>query len=116
MLTLYRWVGLEVEAFVEVLYRARTITKERAAAIRAKPVGGGLMPVKPKMAYYFAVLEDLLGLKPDATTRPPAPGQGLQPFSRSTPQGTFERPTSSKMRIGRAAKTTPMPANREPCT
>ena len=50
-----------VEAFVDTLYHARTVTKERSAAIRAAPVGDGTMPAKPKMAYFFAVLEDLLG-------------------------------------------------------
>ena len=57
---LYRRSGLGLEAFVEVLYQARATTKERSAAIRAAPVGNGAMPAKPKMAYFFAVLEDLL--------------------------------------------------------
>ena len=60
-LTLYRRSGLGLEAFVDVLYQARAVTKERSASIRAAPVGDGAMPAKPKMAYFFAVLEDLLG-------------------------------------------------------
>ena len=60
-LTLYRRSGLGLEAFVDALYEARTVTKERSAAIRAAPAGDGAMPAKPKMAYFFAVLEDLLG-------------------------------------------------------
>ena len=59
-LTLYRRSGLGLEAFVDALYEARTVTKERSAAIRAAPAGDGAMPAKPKMAYFFAVVEDLL--------------------------------------------------------
>ncbi len=69
-LALYRRSGLGLEAFVDALYEARTITKERSAAIRAAPVGEGAMPTKPKMAYFFAVLEDLLGRpRPECRTR-----------------------------------------------
>ena len=59
---LYRQSGLALEAFVEQLYAARQVTKERTAAIKGRPKadGQGYAP-KNKMAYYFAVVEDLVG-------------------------------------------------------
>jgi hypothetical protein len=58
---LYRRSGLGLEAFVAALYAARAKTKERTAAIRAQPIADGrAIPLKPKMAYFFAVLEDLV--------------------------------------------------------
>jgi hypothetical protein len=63
------------ERWGDYLYQARSITQEHSAQIKTKAQGSGFGP-KPKMAYYFAVLEDLLGLKPDAIARPPTPGQG----------------------------------------
>ncbi|MCC6793261.1 MAG: hypothetical protein IT336_16370 [Thermomicrobiales bacterium] len=61
---LYRRSGLELNAFVAQLYAARAIVKERAAVIRSH--GGenaAGFPVKHRAGYYFAVLEDLLGLR-----------------------------------------------------
>ncbi len=56
--------GVTVEAFIGALYEARSITKERTAAIRTVAANGkGGMSPKNKMGYYFAVVEDLLGLK-----------------------------------------------------
>ena len=58
---LYRRSGLGLEAFVAALYAARAKTKERTAAIKAQPSADGrAIPLKPKMAYFFAVLEDLV--------------------------------------------------------
>ena len=61
---LYRQSGLPIETFIEGLYRARSIVKERTASIHATadPGAGGLGR-KAKMAYFFAVLEDMLGLR-----------------------------------------------------
>lgn len=69
---LYRQSGLPIETFIEGLYRARSVVKERTAAIHgtADPGSGGLGR-KAKMAYFFAVLEDLLGLR--EADEPPAP-------------------------------------------
>ena len=60
----YRQSGLALEAFAEQLYAARQVTKERPAAIKGRPKtdGQGYAP-KNKMAYYFAVVEDLVGLR-----------------------------------------------------
>ena len=62
---LYQRSEKPIEVFCEALYQARAITQERSASIRgqASTAKGGLAR-KSKMAYFFSVLEDLLGLKP----------------------------------------------------
>lgn len=46
------------------LYVARAVVKERAANIRSRGEDSAAgLPMKHKAAYYFAVLEDLLGLR-----------------------------------------------------
>lgn len=58
--------GLSRPAFIAKLYEARAITKERSAAIRTTTTTPGFpLPVKNKMPYFFRVLEQLLGLRPD---------------------------------------------------
>ena len=61
---LYHQSGLALEAFVEQLYAARQVTKERTAAIKGRPKtdGQGFGP-KNTMASSFAVVEDLVGLR-----------------------------------------------------
>ena len=61
---LYRRSGLSPEAFRDLLYDARRRTQQHTGAIRARPIdrGAGGMPVKPKMAYFFGVLQNALGL------------------------------------------------------
>ena len=65
----YRQSGLALEAFVEQLYAARQVTKERTAAIKGRPKadGQGYAP-KNKMAYYFAIVEDLIGLRAERSS------------------------------------------------
>ncbi len=63
---LYQRSGLDRDAFIAQLYAARAIVKERAGSIRSvgeKDAWGA--PVKQRAAYYYAVLEDLLGLRDD---------------------------------------------------
>jgi hypothetical protein len=61
---LYERSGLNVEAFTAAMLEARAIVKERSAAIRsATQELGRPFPTKRKMGYFFAVLEDRLGLK-----------------------------------------------------
>lgn len=60
---LFRKSGFEMEAFIDAMTEARAITKERMASITKRTKDGD----KTKMAYFFAVLEDRLGLKDDAT-------------------------------------------------
>ncbi len=63
-LNLYRQSGLSRAAFTDKLYQARAITQERSAGITATGEDApGSFPRKRKMAYFFAVLEDRLGLK-----------------------------------------------------
>ncbi len=61
VVAIYRKSGLSVETFIERLYQARAITKERSASIRAETTGGGPWAKKPKVAYFLAVLDDLAG-------------------------------------------------------
>ncbi len=51
--------GLTMDAFTTYLYTARAVTKERTGSIRKYTERG----VKTQMAYFFAVLEDRLGLR-----------------------------------------------------
>jgi hypothetical protein len=62
---LYRDSGLELDQFLDLLIRARAITQERTPAIRT-PRPEGLGP-KPKVSYWFAVLQDLIGQAQAAT-------------------------------------------------
>jgi phage replication O-like protein O len=62
---LYRDSGLELDTFLDLLIAARGITQERTASIRT-PRPEGMGP-KPKMAYWFTVLEDLIGQTRSAT-------------------------------------------------
>lgn len=61
---LYRTSGLDLEAFLVLLVQARAITQERTAQIRGRTDSLG---PKPKMPYFLAVLEDLIGQSLPAT-------------------------------------------------
>jgi hypothetical protein len=57
--------GLALDTFLDLLIAARGITQERTATIRTpRPDGPG---PKPKMAYWFTVLEDLINQTQTAT-------------------------------------------------
>ncbi len=56
---LYLRSGYELADFLDILQQARLRTKRYTGSIKATPVERGGLPVKPKMAYFFAVLEDL---------------------------------------------------------
>lgn len=60
---LYRRSGLAMEDFIEHLYAARATTQERTGAIRTPVADSGDGWKKHKMGYFFAVLEDRLGLR-----------------------------------------------------
>ncbi len=61
---LYRQAGVALDDFSATLGEARAITQEQTAAIRARVDDGTTaFPRKNKMAYFFAVLEDLLGVR-----------------------------------------------------
>jgi hypothetical protein len=55
---LYRASGLDLDTFVTRMEQARAITKERTAAVKAGEGGR-----KQMMAYWFSVLESLIGQK-----------------------------------------------------
>lgn len=62
---LYRRAGLPPEEFRTLMYDARRLTQQHTGSIRAERVakGAGGLPVKPKMAYFFGVLQNALGLE-----------------------------------------------------
>lgn len=61
---LYRRAGVSQDDFVAQLYAARAIVKERVASIRSRGSDAASgFPRKQQAGYYFAVLEDLLGLR-----------------------------------------------------
>jgi hypothetical protein len=61
---LYQRADIALEAFVEALQGARSLTKMHSANIQKQAAIGGAAfgPPKNRMAYFFAVLEDVLGL------------------------------------------------------
>jgi hypothetical protein len=62
---MFRDSGLDLDRFLDLLITARAITQERTGSIRTpRPDGPG---PKPKMAYWFTVLEDLIGQALPAT-------------------------------------------------
>jgi hypothetical protein len=65
---LFQASGLEEHAFVSLLYDARTITRQQGS-VRKRATEPGLIN---RMPYFFAVLEDVLGLKEP-------PGRGALP-------------------------------------
>jgi DNA-binding MarR family transcriptional regulator len=61
---LYQQSGLSIGDFIAQMHHARSLTKESTAQIRSQTNGEGRgAPTKRKMAYFFACLEDQLGLR-----------------------------------------------------
>jgi hypothetical protein len=75
---LFRRSGLALDAFCERMCAARAIVQERTAAITTTTTEPGRpFPTKRKMGYFFAVLEDTVGLKgPAAGSTPAGEGRG----------------------------------------
>ncbi len=65
---LYIESGVPIARFIDALYQARAKTQERSASIKSRPDPTQPFAPKAKMAYYFAVLEDELGLRADNAT------------------------------------------------
>ena len=59
---LFQRSGLPIDEFIGILYQARTITKEQAS-IRSTSTTDGALPSKNRIPYFFAVVEDLIGLR-----------------------------------------------------
>ena len=66
---------LEISTFTSRMYEARAITKERSASITSVLAGSTSLSAKHKMAYWFSVLEDLCGLKPNDSAQSSPSGQ-----------------------------------------
>lgn len=66
LVNMYRAAGVDLDTFIEQMYRARAIAQERTPAIRNQGNGPGQ---KSKMAYFLAVLEDLLGQRSGEASR-----------------------------------------------
>lgn len=62
LVNLYHQANLPMEEFIEHLYAARSVTKERTAVIRTSAGDATAEWKKNKMSYFFAVLEDRLGI------------------------------------------------------
>lgn len=58
---LYASSGLTLDEFFDVTQAARIRTKRFQGGVKSEPVERGGMMVRPKMAYYFQVLESMLG-------------------------------------------------------
>ena len=56
---LFRRSGLSMDEFIDIMTEARAVTKERMASIKKRNKEGD----KTKMAYFFSILEDRLGLR-----------------------------------------------------
>ena len=85
---LYKRSGLDRDAFIAQLYAARAIVKERAAMIRTQGDDNAAgFPVKHRAGYYFAVLEDLLGLR-EPSPAGSMPGSEPKTGTRSRGSGT----------------------------
>lgn len=70
---IFKRSGKSIELFCETLYQARAITQERSASIRGSgSAGTGPGSRRSKMPYFFSVLEDLLGLRPEPGTSSPS--------------------------------------------
>lgn len=63
LVNLYHQTDLSMEDFIGHLYAARSVTKERSAAIRTPADDTAADWKKNKMSYFFAVLEDRLGVR-----------------------------------------------------
>jgi hypothetical protein len=63
LVNLYHQTNLSMEDFIGHLYAARSVTKERSAAIHTPADDTAADWKKNKMSYFFAVLEDRLGIR-----------------------------------------------------
>ena len=92
---LYRRSGLSAEDFQAVMYDARRLTQRYTGSIRAERVatGASAVPAKPKMAYFFGVLQNALGL--DEATGASAADTGTPAAARTSAPDPVGRATSA---------------------
>jgi hypothetical protein len=79
---LYHRAGMPMTDFIDHLYAARSITKERTAAIRTLAGDPTAEWQKNKAGYFFAVLESRLGLREQPEYHAPS-GSGVASFSEA---------------------------------
>ena len=60
---IYLKSGWPLARFIDALYQARAKTRERSGGIRTELPKDDPWGTKPKMAYFFSVLEDEVGLR-----------------------------------------------------
>lgn len=82
LVNLYQRAESPMGEFIDQLYAARSITKERTAAIRTTVEDAAPGAQKNKMGYFFAVLEDRLGLR-----EPPDYGGSREPSGIAESEG-----------------------------
>ena len=82
LVNLYQRAESPMGEFIDQLYAARSITKERTAAIRTTAEYAAPGAQKNKMGYFFAVLEDRLGLR-----EPPDYGGSREPSGIAESEG-----------------------------
>ncbi len=68
-LNLFRQANVPPELWGDHLYQARAITQEHTAQITKQSSNGRAIRRKNKMPYFFEVLEDLVGLRPEGSSR-----------------------------------------------
>jgi hypothetical protein len=87
---LYQRSGLSIEAFTERIFQARALTQEGSGRI-TKVDGGSEYGPKQKMPYFFAVLEDQLGLAdPKKKRRRSAPSTSSSRKGRDDYRGIIQ--------------------------
>jgi hypothetical protein len=68
VLTIFTAARVPPEQWSDALYQARGLTQEHTASIRKQASdGGGGIRRKNKMPYFLATLEQLVGLRPEAS-------------------------------------------------
>ena len=116
IVNLYHRAGLPSEEFTERLDAARQRTKERTGAVRTlagKQATHGRSR-KNTMPYFFAIFEDLLGLRESPALPAPDAGEGATPAGRESnpavPGGWDRRPSWRSYRGENAPADRPAPA------
>ncbi|MDP9375655.1 MAG: replication protein [Chloroflexota bacterium] len=110
-INLYRRSGLTLEEFQSLLYDARRITQQHTAAIRTplpEPGSAGRLRGKPKMAYFFGVLENALGLEEEAGS---GKAEGAMSVSEEVTPGPIVAATGSESDFVQAVANAAMSRN-----
>ena len=76
-LNIFTAAGVASERWSDYLYQARGLTQEHTAQIRKLATGESPVRRKNKMPYFFATLEQLVGLRPEPTHPPASRREGV---------------------------------------